>query len=503
MSCLESRLAHGAAKATAKKPAGCIVLATVKGDVHDIGKNIVATVLSCSNYRVVDLGVMVPCADIVRAAKEHTADMVGVSGLITPSLEEMVSVARACAQAGCTMPLLVGGATTSALHTAVRICPEYPHGVIHVRDASQCVHIANQLVDTKRRPGFIAECAEKYQRLREEHARAQAGRSALPLDEARARHPAYDWSVHAAPQPSSLGVTVFDSFSLETITRYIDWSPFFLAWELRGRYPDILKDTVVGKEAQKLFADAQELLARIVRKKLLTAKAVVGLYPAAAAGDDIEIYADEGRRRPHAILHTLRQQTVKPERLPHYALSDFIAPKTAPCKDYIGLFIVTTGIGLEKLLTDFDKKHDVYGKIMAKALADRLAEAFAEAMHELVRKELWGYARDENLAPEGLIREEYRGIRPAPGYPAYPDHTEKQIIFDVLSGTQATTVTLTENFAMNPPSSVCGVYIAHPAAQYFGIGKLARDQVADYARRKGMSVEAAETWLKPYLGYSP
>ncbi|HOW36179.1 MAG TPA: methionine synthase [Candidatus Omnitrophota bacterium] len=482
------------------KTAGKILLATVKGDVHDIGKSIVGVVLACNNYEIIDLGVMTPCAKILETAKKEKVDMIGLSGLITPSLEEMVYVARELERNGFSQPLLVGGATTSRIHTAVKIAPEYSQPVIHVPDASKCVSIAGNLANPSLKEKFSANIKSEYTKLRQEHEKTQES-SLLTILEARNRKPKIDWANYAPTKPSFLGTRILKDVALDEISRYIDWTPFFIAWELKGHYPQIFDDPKVGEEAKKLFSDAQNLLSRIIQEKLLTARAVIGLYPANAVGDDIELYADDKRKKVLTVLHTLRQQFDKSGPISNLALADFVAPKETSIKDYVGGFAVTAGLDIEKALKKFTKANDDYSAILLKALADRLAEALAERMHELVRKEFWGYAKNEDFRIESLIHEKYQGIRPAAGYPACPDHTEKRILFDLLKAEKTTSITLTENFAMHPAASVSGLYFAHPMSRYFGVGKIGKDQVIDYAKRKKMRVEVVEKWLAPYLGY--
>jgi 5-methyltetrahydrofolate--homocysteine methyltransferase len=481
---------------------GRIVLATVKGDVHDIGKNIVGVVLACNNYEVIDLGVMTPCERILAAAAEHKADIVGLSGLITPSLDEMVHVAREMKRTGCTVPLLIGGATTSAAHTAVKIAPEYPHGVVHVLDASRVVNVVSSLLSPAGKPAFMAEISGRQERQREEFAARRSRRPLLSLQEARGRAPRTDWAAVDIPEPEFLGVREFRSVPLSDIVPFIDWGPFFSAWELHGRYPEILKDEVVGAEATKLFADADVLLRRIIAEKRFTANAVIGFWPCNSEGDDVVVYADAARSSVVARLHMLRQQLEKPEDQPNLCLSDFIAPASSGRTDYVGAFAVTAGHGVEALAAEFRAASDDYSAIMAQALGDRLAEAMAEMFHKKAR-EACGYGRTENLSHADLIRERYRGIRPAPGYPACPDHTEKPTLFRLLGASAATGISLTENCAMSPASSVSGWYFNHPDSKYFGVGKLSRDQIQDYAGRKGWAVSEAEKWLGPYLDYDP
>jgi 5-methyltetrahydrofolate--homocysteine methyltransferase len=485
-----------------QRAAARIVMATVKGDVHDIGKNIVGVVLACNNYEVVDLGVMVPADTILRTAREQDADMIGLSGLITPSLDEMVHVASEMEREGFKVPLLIGGATTSRAHTAVKVAPAYSAPVVHVLDASRAVGVVGQLRGAGLRERFAEENRREQERLREQHRKKVADRALLPLEAARRRRTPVDWKSYAPPRPSFLGTRLLASVPLEEIVPFIDWSPFFATWEMTGTYPRIFENPTRGPEARKLFDDAQRLLDTIVRGRLLVARAVFGFFPANAVGDDIEVYADETRARPAAILHTLRQQTARPDGLPHQALADFVAPKDAGLADYVGGFAVTAGHGTAELVTRFERDHDDYQAIMAKALADRLAEALAEKVHKVAREE-WGYGRDEGLNPEDLIRERYRGIRPAPGYPACPDHSEKRVLFDLLGAEEATGIRLTESFAMTPPASVSGLFFSHPEARYFTVGPLGRDQVLDYQRRKGLALGEVERWLSQSLAYDP
>jgi 5-methyltetrahydrofolate--homocysteine methyltransferase len=479
---------------------GRIVMATVKGDVHDIGKNIVGVVLACNNYEVIDLGVMVPSDRILAAAIEHKADAIGLSGLITPSLDEMVHVAKEMTRTGCTVPLLIGGATTSPAHTAVRIEPEYAHGVVHVLDASRVVNVVSSLLSPEAKPGFMAEVRSKQARQREEFAARRARKPLLPLATARARRQPSDWDRVDIPRPEFLGARVFPSVPLPEIVPYIDWGPFFSAWELHGRYPDILRDPVVGAEATKLHDDALGLLARIVAEKRFTANAVIGFWPCNSVGDDIEVYTDAGRSAVATTFHMLRQQQEKPDGQFNHCLADYVAPREAGRIDYIGGFAVTSGHGVEAFAAESRAASDDYTAIMAQALGDRLAEAMAELFHRRAR-EACGFGRAENLTHADLIREKYRGIRPAPGYPACPDHTEKPILFRLLGAEASTGIALTESCAMTPASSVSGWYLNHPDSKYFGVGKLGRDQVEDYARRKGWAVAEAERWLGPYLDY--
>ncbi len=479
---------------------GKFLIATVKGDVHDIGKNIVGVVLSCNNYEVIDLGVMVPCEEILKMAREHGVDMIGLSGLITPSLEEMIHVAREMDREGFTCPLLIGGATTSRVHTAVKIAPAYRGPVIHVLDASRAVGVVGNLMNAATRDKFIADYRQEQERLRAEHEQRASATRLVPLSVARQRRFAWDWSNYRPPKPDFLGIRVLAPVPLEDIVPYIDWSPFFHTWEIRGRYPQLLDHPEHGARARELFEDAQRLLSRIVSEKLLDPRAVYGFFPANSVEDDVELYTDENRDRRLAVLHFLRQQTEKSSD-PYLCLADFVAPKESGLPDYIGGFVVTAGHGAEKLIAEFEAHHDDYSSIMVKALADRLAEALAEYLHLLVRRQ-W-YARDENLTIEELIKERYRGIRPAAGYPACPDHTEKRQLFDLLNAEVQVGVTLTESFAMMPPASVSGLYFSHPQARYFAVGRIGLDQVRDYQKRKGVPLEEIEKWLAPNLGYEP
>jgi len=486
------------------RTAGKIVLATVKGDVHDIGKNIVGVVLQCNNFEVIDLGVMVACDDILDAAVREGADMVGLSGLITPSLEEMTHVASEMQRRGLELPLMIGGATTSRTHTAVKIEPAYRGPVIHVKDASRAVGVATSLISRDLKRGFVSRIRDEYATLRERHRQRQSGFEWLSLRDARANQYHTDWSQYRPAPPQRFGLQVFDNWSLEDLVPYIDWTPFFSAWELAGRFPRILDDEVVGEESRRLYQDALQLLEEIVSQKLLTARAVIGLFPANSVNaDDIEIYSDSTRTRPLTVLHSLRQQQRKPEGKPNYALADFVAPRESGIDDYFGAFAVSVGFGCDELVARYERDHDVYHSIMAKALADRFAEAFAERLHELVRREFWGYAADETLDTDSLIAERYRGIRPAPGYPACPDHSEKPLLWQLLDVEKNTGISLSSNFAMTPAASICGWYFANPDARYFGVGQVNRDQVQDYASRKGMEVREAERWLAPNLGYEP
>ena len=486
------------------EPAGRILLATVKGDVHDIGKNIVGVVLQCNNFEVTDLGVMVSSQTILDAAREKNIDIIGLSGLITPSLDEMCHVAAEMEREGFDLPLLIGGATTSRLHTAVKISPNYERSqAIYVTDASRAVGVVAGLMSKEERPKQIAKVREEYKTVAESYARGQAEKSRAPLAQARANHLKLDWEGYTPQKPSFLGTRSFKSYDLAELARYIDWTPFFQAWELKGQYPRILQDDKYGEAARPLFDDAQAMLKQLIEEKWLTANAMVGFWPANSVGDDIELYADETRNSPFATLHTLRQQMARTSDRANLALADYIAPKETGVADYIGGFAVTTGIGEEDVARRFELANDDYSKILIKALADRLAEAFAEVMHKKVRRELWGYAADETLTNEQLIGEDYAGIRPAPGYPAQPDHTEKRTLFSLLDAEKEIGVKLTESCAMWPGAAVSGFYFANPEAKYFGVGKIGRDQVVDYATRKGWTVEETERWLGPILSYDP
>jgi 5-methyltetrahydrofolate--homocysteine methyltransferase len=480
---------------------GKVLLATVKGDVHDIGKNIVGVVLQCNNYEVIDLGVMVPSARILETARREGVDLIGLSGLITPSLEEMSFVASEMEREGFELPLLIGGATTSRVHTAVKIEPHYHGATVHVLDASRAVGVAGSLLSPGLQGDFVLGVRAQYQEIREQRAGRAPAERRLSLADARANRPAIAWADAVPPAPCALGAKVFDDYPLAELVDRIDWTPFFHTWELAGHYPAILEDATVGPAARSLFDDARALLDRIVRERLLIARGVFGLFPAAAVGDDIELYAPNRRSQPIATIHTLRQQMAKPPGRPNLALADYVAPRESGVPDHMGAFAVTAGVGLDALVAEFQAAHDDYSAILAKALADRLAEAFAERLHERVRREFWGYAREEALDNTDLIREAYQGIRPAPGYPACPDHTEKRTLFDLLDVERRTGIALTESFAMTPAAAVSGYYFWHPQARYFGVGKIGRDQVEDYARRKGLEVGEMERWLSPNLGY--
>jgi 5-methyltetrahydrofolate--homocysteine methyltransferase len=486
--------------------AGKVVMATVKGDVHDIGKNIVGVVLQCNNYEVIDLGVMVPAAKILETAKKEKADIIGLSGLITPSLDEMCFVAAEMEREGFNVPLLIGGATTSRVHTAVKISPNYNRGqAIYVLDASRAVGVVSNLLSETESKPYIDGIKSEYVKVREAHLANEAKKQRITIAAARANSFKIDWASYTPPKPSFLGTRTFKNYDLGSLVPFIDWTPFFQTWELTGRYPAILDDNKVGVEARKLFADARAMLDRIVAERWFTANGVVGFWPANSVGDDIVLYADDTRAKERATLFTLRQQIARdPSRdRAHTALADFVAPRESGVADYVGGFAVTSGIGEEEAIKAHFKPHDDYGRIIAKALADRLAEAFAEAMHAKVRCELWGYAKGENLSNDELILEKYQGIRPAPGYPAQPDHTEKATLWDLMNVKDETGIEITESFAMWPGAAVSGLYFSHPESHYFGVGKVERDQVEDYARRKGWDVAEAERWLAPVLNYDP
>jgi 5-methyltetrahydrofolate--homocysteine methyltransferase len=484
------------------KPAAKILMATVKGDVHDIGKNIVGVVLSCNNYDVVDLGVMVPTEKIIEAAKREKVDIIGLSGLITPSLDEMVHVAKEMEREGMTLPLLIGGATTSRIHTAVKIDPMYSGPVVHVLDASRSVPVASEFINPDTRVAFRARVKKEYVEMRKDHEGRQQLKNYIPLVEARKNKVKIDWDSTQIVKPSFVGKRVLVNYPIDEIAKYIDWTPFFQTWMLYGRYPEIFKDEKVGVEAQKLFDDAQTMLARIIAGRKLSANGVLAFYPAQSTdADDVLLYKKDSEE-VLTKLHFLRQQNKKAKDLPNFCLSDFVASQSSGKKDYIGMFAVTAGIGLEKLVQEAKANQDDYSEIMAKALADRLAEAFAELLHAKVRKEFWGYATDENISVDDMIKETYQGIRPAPGYPACPDHTEKQTIFDLLEAEKEVGITLTESFAMYPTAAVSGYYFSNPESKYFGLGKIEKDQVVEYANRKGKSLEETEKWLSPNLSYS-
>lgn len=489
-----------------RQNAGKILMATVKGDVHDIGKNIVGVVLACNNYEIIDLGVMVSADKILEEAKKQNVDIIGLSGLITPSLDEMVHVAKEMERLGFKTPLLIGGATTSKVHTAVKVAQHYSGPVVHVNDASKSVPVASSLISDELRDAFMIEVKKDYDRVREQNKNAQSQNKFISIEEARANRFPIDWNKTEIVKPTFIGNKVFDNYPLAELVEFIDWTPFFISWEMKGSYPKILKDPTRGEEASKLFADAQKMLKKIIDEKWLTARAVIGIFPANANDDDIEVYEDESRSNVKTVFHTLRQQTKKPAGQYNVALSDFVLPKSKiqnpkSSSDYIGSFALSTGFGIDEHVARFEADHDDYSAIMLKALADRLAEAFAEVMHKKVRKEFWGYAKAEDLKNEDLIKEEYAGIRPAPGYPAQPDHTEKPTIWKLLDVEKNTGMILTESMAMFPTAAVSGLYFAHPQSHYFGIGKIKQDQVEEYAKRKGITLEVTERWLGPNLAY--
>ena len=487
----------------AERSNGTIIMATVKGDVHDIGKNIVGVVLQCNNYTVIDLGVMVPAQKILDAAKEHNADIIGLSGLITPSLDEMVNFAAEMEREGMDIPLLIGGATTSRAHTAVKVAPRRSGPVVWVKDASRSVPVAAALLDDKQRPALLEATEKDYASLRERHAQKNE-RPMVTLEKARANRTPIDWDGYTPPVPAQgLGIREFENYDLSELRQYIDWQPFFNAWEMKGKFPDILNNPASGEAARKLYEEAQEMLDTLIKEKWLTANGVIGFFPANAVGDDIEVYTDDTRTEVLTTLRNLRQQGEHRDGIPNRSLGDFIAPKETGLADYIGAFAVTAGLGSAEKIAEFKADHDDYSAILLESLADRLAEAFAERMHQRVRTELWAYQPDEELDNEALIAERYRGIRPAPGYPACPEHTEKATLFKLLDVTERTGIELTESMAMWPGAAVSGWYFSHPQSQYFVVGRLAQDQVADYARRKGWTLQEAERWLAPNLGYNP
>ena len=483
---------------------GKILMATVKGDVHDIGKNIVGVVLQCNNYEVIDLGVMVPCEKILETARKENVDIIGLSGLITPSLDEMVHVAKEMQRLDFQVPLMIGGATTSKAHTAVKIEPQYQNDqVIYVTDASRSVNIASQLISRNLKPKLVEATRKEYEEVRERRRNRGDRTKIIPLEQARERAPGIDWSAYTPPEPTFTGLKVFEDYDLAELVDYIDWTPFFISWDMVGKYPDILDHPEKGEAARNLFSDAQAMLKRLIEEKRLHAKGVIGFWPANSDGDDLILYQDDNRTQELTHLHHLRQQDDKAPDKPMTALSDFVAPNSSGKADYVGAFAVTAGLGVEEMAREFEQQHDDYSSILLKALADRLAEAFAERLHERVRKEFWGYDAAESLDNAALIKERYRGIRPAPGYPACPDHTEKASLFDLLQATANADIKLTESFAMWPAAAVSGWYFAHPESKYFSVGKIGRDQVDDYARRKGLSVAEVERWLAPNLGYEP
>ncbi|MGP0095597.1 MAG: vitamin B12 dependent-methionine synthase activation domain-containing protein, partial [Terriglobales bacterium] len=497
---MEAEKVAMAASGQVVKAQGKILLATVKGDVHDIGKNIVGVVLACNNYEVIDMGVMVPCEKILERAKAEKADLIGLSGLITPSLDEMVHVAREMERQGFKLPLLIGGATTSRAHTAVKIAPHYSEPVVHVLDASRAVPVTTSLLSDEGKTAFVAQHSANYEALRKAHSAPRL--TVVSLETARKRRTPIQWRAEDLPAPAFTGVRVLDDFPLATLRDFIDWTPFFHTWGLKGVYPRILEHDGQGVQARQIFTEANALLDVIIRKKLITARGVYGFFPASAVGDDVELYTDDTRHEALERFHFLRQQSNKEGNEPCRSLADFIAPKETALPDHIGAFAVTTGIRLQELCDDFRAKHDDYNAIMAEAIADRLAEAFAECLHKRVRDE-WGYGREEGLSNADLIQEKYRGIRPAAGYPACPDHTEKGTLWRLLDVQANTGMLITESFAMWPGSSVSGLYFAHPESRYFNLGKIDRDQVADYHERKGMSVAEVERWLGQNLNYDP
>jgi len=495
--------AEKAAGGAGRSTAGKILMATVKGDVHDIGKNIVGVVLACNNYEIIDLGVMVPASKILETAKREKVDVIGLSGLITPSLDEMCFVASEMEREGFDVPLLIGGATTSRVHTAVKIHPNYERGqAVYVTDASRAVGVVSALLSPDTRVSYVETLRAEYRKVADAQAKAESDKQRLPLARARANAMRTDWAAYQPQKPLFTGTRTFRTYDVAELVPYIDWTPFFQTWELKGRYPALLDDPRQGEAARQLFEDAQQMLRRIVDERWFNPKAVIGFWPAQADGDDIQLYTGQSRSEGLATLHTLRQQLLRRDGRPNIAMSDFVAPIGGPA-DWVGAFVVTAGAEEEKISARFAQANDDYGSIMVKALADRIAEALAERMHERVRREFWAYAAEEALTPEEVISEAYRGIRPAPGYPAQPDHTEKRTIFDLLGAERRTGVTLTESFAMWPGSSVSGLYFSHPEAHYFGVAKVERDQVEDYAARKGMSVLEVERWLAPVLNYDP
>lgn len=489
--------------------AGTVIMATVKGDVHDIGKNIVGVVLGCNNYKVIDMGVMVPCEKILDTAIKEKAQVIGLSGLITPSLDEMITVAREMERRNMKIPLLIGGATTSKMHTAVKIAPRYKSPVIHVLDASRSVVVVSSLLDEKQVDDYLEDIADEYEEIREEHYAGLRERKYLSIAAAREKGLNLDWSLAPRPpKPNMLGSQVLNDYDLKSLLDYIDWNPFFQTWQLRGKYPNrgfpkIFNDETVGSEAKKLYNDASDLLKRIVDEKLLKARGIFGIYPANSVGDDIEVYTDETRSKVLCTFYGLRQQAEKDSESsePYYCLSDFVAPKETGIPDYIGYFAVAAGFGVDELADQFLKDNDDYNMIMAKALADRLAEAFAEKLHEDVRRKYWGYAPDENLTVDAMLQVRYQGIRPAPGYPSQPDHTEKTTMWKTFEIFEKTGIELTDSLAMLPAAAVSGIYFGNPCAKYFAVGKIDNSQVTEYAARKKMDVPAIEKWLSPILSY--
>jgi len=504
-----ARLA-GTADPNARSDSGCFLIATVKGDVHDIGKNIVAVVLGCNNYRVIDMGVMQKCTDILDRAVLEKADIIGLSGLITPSLDEMVTVAKEMEKRGMKLPLLVGGATTSRMHTAVKVGPQYANTVVHVLDASRAVPVCQALLDEKKRADFELDIKDQYTELREDFYASLEDRKYLTLPEARAKGPKTDWKLpeNQPIKPAMLGSRVFKDFPIEEVVRAIDWNPFFQVWQLRGRYPNrgypkIFKDETVGHEAKKLFDEANAMLQSFIDKKALSLTGIIGIYPCNSVGDDIEVYTDDTRETKKCTFYTLRQQAEKDTLEPYMALSDFIAPKETGVQDYMGMFVVSAGFGLDKITEEFKAENDDYSYIMAEAIADRLAEAFAEVLHEKMRKEDWGYSQEENMSTEDLLKVKYQGIRPAPGYPSQPDHTEKSTMWDLMDVKKEIGVELTESLAMLPAASVSAMVFGGKCSQYFTVGKITDDQVKSYAERKNMDLAETEKWLGSTLSYEP
>jgi len=499
----EKEEAGGTGGSASKDTNGTIIMATVKGDVHDIGKNIVGVVLQCNNYEVIDLGVMVPAQKILDAAKEHNADIIGLSGLITPSLDEMVNFAVEMERQGLEIPLLIGGATTSRAHTAVKVSPRRSGPTVWVKDASRSVPVAAALLDDKQRPALLEATEKDYASLRERHAQKNE-RPMLTLEKARANRTPIEWDGYTPPVPAQgLGVREFQDYDLAELREYIDWQPFFNAWEMKGRFPDILNNPVSGETARKLYDDAQEMLDTLIKEKWLTANGVIGFFPANAVGDDFEVYTDETRTEVLTTLHNLRQQGEHRDGIPNRSLGDFIAPKETGLRDYVGAFAVTAGLGSHDKIMEFKAALDDYSAILLESLADRLAEAFAERLHQRVRKEFWGFQPDEQLDNEALIGEKYVGIRPAPGYPACPEHTEKATLWKMMDVQKRAGIELTDSMAMWPGAAVSGWYFSHPQSQYFVVGRIAQDQVADYARRKGWTLKEAERWLSSNLSYNP
>ncbi|MGK0524370.1 MAG: 5-methyltetrahydrofolate--homocysteine methyltransferase, partial [Pseudomonadales bacterium] len=493
-----------AEKSEDQQAKGKILMATVKGDVHDIGKNIVGVVLQCNNYEVIDLGVMVPCDKILAAAKEHNVDIIGLSGLITPSLDEMVHVAREMQRLDFHLPLMIGGATTSKAHTAVKIEPHYKNDIaLYVSDASRCVNVASQLLSKTAKPALVDAARKEYDEVRERRKQRGDRTKLVSLKQARARAPEISFENYVPPKPAFTGTRVFKEYDLNELVPYIDWTPFFISWDIAGKYPQVFDDPKRGEAARNLFDDAQIILRKMVDEKRVSASGIIGFWPAHRRGDDIVVYTDDTRSEELTTLHHLRQQDEKAPGKSMMALSDFVAEEGTEYCDYVGGFAVTTGIGAEEMSLEYKNANDDYNAIMVKALADRLAEAFAERMHERVRTEFWSYDADEQLASEDLIKERYRGIRPAPGYPACPDHTEKATLFQLLDATAKTGIELTEHFAMFPTAAVSGWYFSHPDSKFFAVGKIGVDQVEDYAERKGLSKAEAERWLAPSLAYDP